>query len=145
MEKYTPKPIDVSDIKLDEALIELREAIAENAHDVWAVDRIKEGWTYGSTRDEHKMQTPCLVPYSALPDVEKMYDRNMAIHTLKLLKKLGYDIVKTHDTKLYQELLLHIREAINEYNCPKCGGTIRYRQVFCDHCGKKIELDWKQL
>ena len=145
MEKYIPRPINVSDVELDDNLLELREAIAENAHDVWAVKRLEEGWTYGETRDEHKMQTPCMVPYSELPSSEKEYDRNMAMDTLKLVKKLGYDIVKTQDTELYRELLCHIREAIREYHCPECGRIVRYRQVFCDHCGEKIELNWKEL
>lgn len=145
MEKYTPNPINVSEVELDDSLIKLREAIAENAHDVWAAERIKEGWTYGDIRDESKMQTPCLVPYSSLPDAEKEYDRKMAINTLKLIKKMGYDIVKIHDTELYRELLLHIREAINEYRCPECGGVVFYRQVFCDHCGGKLSINWKDV
>ena len=94
MEKYIPRPIDVSDVELNGDLIELREAIAENAHDVWAVKRIEEGWIYGDTRDEYKKETPCMVSYSQLPESEKMFDREMAMNTLKLLKKLGYDIVK---------------------------------------------------
>jgi hypothetical protein len=32
MEEYIPKPIDLSDVSLTDDLIELREAIAENAH-----------------------------------------------------------------------------------------------------------------
>jgi hypothetical protein len=145
MEKYIPRPIDVSDVELNGDLIELREAIAENAHDVWAVKRIEEGWIYGDTRNEYKKQTPCMVPYSKLTNSEKEYDRNMAMDTLKLVKKLGYDIVKILDTELYRELLNHIREAIREYRCPECGGIVRYRQVFCDHCGEKLELNWKEL
>ena len=31
---------------------------------------------------------------TALPDNEKEYDRIMAFNTIKLVKKLGYDIVK---------------------------------------------------
>ena len=41
-----------------------------------------------------KKQNPDLVPYTALPDNEKEYDRIMAFNTIKLVKKLGYDIVK---------------------------------------------------
>lgn len=94
VKEYDPKPIDLSDVQLPEALIELREAIAENAHDVWAVERKAQGWTYGQHRDDAKKQTPCMVPYSQLPDSEKQFDRDMAMNTLKLLCKLGYDIVK---------------------------------------------------
>jgi len=34
------------------------------------------------------------MPYTALPDSEKLYDRLMASGTIKLVKKLGFDIVK---------------------------------------------------
>ena len=72
--------------------MELREAIAENAHDVWALARIREGWTYGAERDDQKKQHPDLVPYSALSDGEKEYDRIMAMNTIKLVMKLGFGI-----------------------------------------------------
>jgi hypothetical protein len=91
---YVPHPIDLSDIELDDTLVELREAIAENAHEVWAENRQREGWTYGPRRDDKQKQTPDMVPYSDLTEGEKEYDREMAIKTIKLLKKLGYDIVK---------------------------------------------------
>ena len=94
MKTYIPKPIDLSDVELSEDLNELREAIAENAHDVWAVERQVQGWSYGPQRDDAKKQTPCMVAYSQLPDSEKRFDREMAMNTLKLVHKLGYDIVK---------------------------------------------------
>lgn len=91
---YTPKPIDVSDVVLGAEFDDLREAIAENAHEVWAMERQAQGWTYGPQRDDVQKQTPCMVPYSQLPDSEKTFDRDMAMNTIKLLKKLGYDLVK---------------------------------------------------
>ena len=94
MKTYVPKPIDLSDVELTEDLNELREAIAENAHEVWAENRQAEGWSYGPQRDDKLKQTPDMVPYSQLPESEKEYDREMAIKTIKLLYKLGYDIVK---------------------------------------------------
>ena len=94
VDEYEPHPINVDQIPLDGDLEELQEAIAENAHDVWAEARINEGWSYGKERDDVKKQNPDLVPYTALPDNEKEYDRIMAFNTIKLVKKLGYDIVK---------------------------------------------------
>ena len=41
-----------------------------------------------------KKRTPLLVPYEALPESEKMYDRNTALETLKLIVKLGYGITR---------------------------------------------------
>ena len=91
---YNPKPIDTSNIKLSDDLIELRELIASNVHDVWALGRIKEGWKYGGEKSLEKKQTPLLVPYEELPESEKEYDRNTAYETLKLIIKLGYKIEK---------------------------------------------------
>lgn len=92
--EYVPHPIDVDNIPLDGELEELQEAIAENAHDVWAEARIKDGWKYGKERDDRRKLHPDLIPYTALPDSEKEYDRIMAFKTIKLVKKLGFDIVK---------------------------------------------------
>ena len=94
VEEYVPHPIDVDNVPLDGDLEELQEAIAENAHDVWADARIKEGWSYGKERNDTNLKHPDLVPYTALPDSEKKYDRTMAFNTIKLVKKLGFDIVK---------------------------------------------------
>lgn len=91
---YTPHPIDLGDIELTPQLEQLREAIAENAHEVWAAGRIKDGWTYGPERDDKLKKHPDLIPYSELPDGEKQYDRETAMNTIKLVIKLGYDLVK---------------------------------------------------
>ncbi len=91
---YTPKLLDLMHITLPDFMDELCEAIAENAHDTWAWERQSEGWTYGPKRDDEKLQTPDMVPYSELPDSERQYDRVMAFDTLRLLLALGYKIVK---------------------------------------------------
>ena len=94
VDEYEPHPINVDTIPLDGDLEELQEAIAENAHDVWAEARIKDGWTYGKERNDAQKHNPDLVPYTALSEGEKEYDRIMAFKTIKLVKKLGYDIIK---------------------------------------------------
>ena len=94
VDEYEPHPVKLENIMIDEDLEELQEAIAENAHEVWAEARIKEGWTYGRERDDIKKTHPDLIPYSALPDSEKEYDRLMALETIRLVKKLGFDIVR---------------------------------------------------
>ena len=97
VEEYVPHPIDVDSVPLDGDLEELQEAIAENAHDIWAEARIREGWSYGKERDDKNKKHPDLIPYTALPDSEKEYDRIMAFNTIKLVKKLGFYIVKRND------------------------------------------------
>ena len=91
---YKPNPIDTKDIVLSDKLVELTEKIAENVHENWALARINEGWIYGEKRDDVKKTTPCLVPYSRLPESEKEYDRKTAVETLKLVVALGYRIEK---------------------------------------------------
>lgn len=92
---YKPEPVDTSSVILDETLLDLTEKIAENVHDIWAVGRINDGWTYGEMRNDLKKETPCLVPYDELSESEKEYDRNTALETIKLIIKLGYEIRKT--------------------------------------------------
>lgn len=91
---YEPQPIKTDDIILSEDILELADILARNTHEVWAKGRINEGWTYGEKRDDNLKQTPCLVPYEQLSDVEKSYDFNTSIETLKLIVKLGYKITK---------------------------------------------------
>jgi hypothetical protein len=89
---YTPHPIDTSDIVLSSELLELTEKIAANVHDIWAVGRIADGWQYGEQRDDVRKLHPCLVPYEELLESEKEYDRNTALETLKVIRKLGFKI-----------------------------------------------------
>jgi len=95
MEKYyQPQPMDTSDIQLPEELNVLIDQMAKNVHDVWAQSRMQQGWTYGEERNDALKQHPCLVPYEELPDVEKAYDRDTTLGTLKLIVKLGFKISK---------------------------------------------------
>ena len=89
---YEPQPIDTSSVSLTPEVLDLRELLAENAHDHWALQRMADGWTYGPQRDDDQKRHPCLVPYEELPESEKEYDRNAAIETLKAILALGYRI-----------------------------------------------------
>lgn len=89
---YIPQPADTSHILLPKELDSLVEEMAKNVHEVWAKSRMEQGWRYGTERNDKLKQHPCLVPYEELPDVEKAYDRDTAISTLKLICKLGYKI-----------------------------------------------------
>lgn len=89
---YVPSPIDTAKVALSPELVELTERLAENAHDLWAIQRLQDGWTYGPRRDDQLKKHPCLVPYRDLPDTEKVYDRAAALGTLKAILALGYKI-----------------------------------------------------
>lgn len=91
---YIPHPVGTSNIQLPEELIELAESISKNVHEVWSKNRMDEGWTYGPVRNDEKKETPCLVPYEELPEIEKAYDRDTAFNTLKYIVSLGFKIIK---------------------------------------------------
>lgn len=147
MKEYKPTPIDLSDVVLADDLTDLREAIAENAHDIWAEARIKEGWTYGEKRNDEDKKTPCLKPYNELPESEKEYDREMAMQTIKLMYKLGYDLVKREETELYKDLIKKIRKANINFFCPQCmskgiSTPVAEHDLFCSKCGHQLGIDW---
>lgn len=56
----------------------------------------KPGWTkaglMAKKRDDIHKKHPCLVSYDELPEEEKEYDRNTAMNTIKMVKKLGFRI-----------------------------------------------------
>ena len=76
---YVPQPMDTSDIQLPEELNGLIEQMSKNVHEVWAKNRMEQGWVYGEERNDE-------------PEVEKAYDRDTALSTLKLIVKLGFKI-----------------------------------------------------
>lgn len=92
--KYVPQPVDTTKVQLPEELMVLVEEMAKNVHEVWAQTRMEQGWTYGEVRNDELKQHPCLVEYEELPEEERIYDRNTAIGTLKLIRQLGFNITK---------------------------------------------------
>jgi RyR domain-containing protein len=89
---YRPEPIDTSRVEVSSDILELTERLARHAHDLWAQERMAEGWRYGRRRDDAHKKHPCLVPYERLPESEKDYDRRMALGTLRAILALGYRI-----------------------------------------------------
>ena len=97
MNTYVPQPLNTSTVKLPQSLNALLEKLAENTHEVWAAQRIKDGWIYGPKRDDASKTNPCLVPYDQLPESEKEYDRKTAGEALKAVILLGYEIQLRED------------------------------------------------
>lgn len=86
---YEPHPLDTSKIDLPAELTPLVETLAEHVHEVWAKQRIDDGWTLGSERNDELKTHPCLVPYDELPESEKEYDRKTALEAIKVLLLRG--------------------------------------------------------
>jgi hypothetical protein len=90
---WAPSPIDTEGVRLPQSLQDLTERLAENTHDVWARQRLAEGWRYGPQRDDAKKTHPSLVSYKDLPESEKEYDRRTSQETLRAILKMRYRIV----------------------------------------------------
>jgi class 3 adenylate cyclase/tetratricopeptide (TPR) repeat protein len=90
---YDPYSVDdTSALKLTPEILALTERLARNGHDLWARQRLSEGWSYGPERNDRKKEHPGLVPYEELSDSEKEYDRRTALESIKMLLALGYTI-----------------------------------------------------
>ncbi|VXD00160.1 Putative adenylate/guanylate cyclase [Pseudomonas sp. 9AZ] len=115
--QYKPTPIDTSAISLDSTLQPLLEKLAENTHEIWAKQRMDEGWHYGPERNDRLCQHSCLVPYSDLPESEKNYDRATSQETLRLIIKLGYTLLppSRHTlTDLHQQQLNQLASTLQQ-------------------------------
>ena len=91
---YYPSPIDTSKINVPKEINALIEHLAKNNHEIWAQQRIKEGWIYGPKRNDEGKQHPDLIPYDELTESEKDYDRNSARETIKVIISLGFNLQK---------------------------------------------------
>lgn len=92
MNTYTPSPIDTSNVQLTADHAELISLLTKNAHEIWAQKRIADGWRYGPARDDSLKTHPCLVPFEALPETEKEYDRVMVDAVVRAAVSLGFTI-----------------------------------------------------
>jgi ryanodine receptor 2 len=89
---YRPAPLATSQVDLPPDVLALTEQLARHAHEVWARQRLLDGWTWGPSRDDLRKQHPCLIPYEELPESERQYDRNAALETVRAILALGYRI-----------------------------------------------------
>ncbi|KAF4082236.1 hypothetical protein AMELA_G00149190 [Ameiurus melas] len=87
---FTPNPVDTVQIVLPPHLERIREKLAENSHELWAVTRIEQGWTYGPFRDDNKKLHPCLLDFQSLPEPERNYNMAMSGETLNYTQSNGY-------------------------------------------------------
>ena len=47
----------------------------EQSHQSWLDQKSADGWKYGPVKDEVKREHPCFVPYSELPEEQRMKDK----------------------------------------------------------------------
>ncbi|XP_069162577.1 ryanodine receptor-like [Procambarus clarkii] len=86
-DKETIKELKVS---LTSKLEELVDQLAENTHNIWARERILQGWTYGLNEDPVMHRSPHLVSYGNVDDAIKKANRDTASETIRTLLVYGY-------------------------------------------------------
>uniref|UniRef100_G1KC19 Ryanodine receptor 2 n=1 Tax=Anolis carolinensis TaxID=28377 RepID=G1KC19_ANOCA len=89
---YKPAPMDLSCIKLTPSQESMVDKLAENAHNVWARDRIRQGWTYGIQQDVKNRRNPRLVPYTLLDDRTKKSNKDSLREAVRTLIGYGYNL-----------------------------------------------------
>ncbi len=89
---YEPAPIETANISLPSNVRELIETLARNLHDVRSKDWLDSKAQQASERAEENLEPAWLVPFEALPEVEKESYRRSASETLKAAFALGYRV-----------------------------------------------------
>jgi len=70
------------------------EIMAELEHGRWNVERLLDGWEWGPIKDVAKKLSPYIIPWSALPEEMKEFDRDAVRHIPHLLAEVGMEIVR---------------------------------------------------
>lgn len=80
---FVPNPVDTSTVTLPSSVDTIKDKLAENIHEMWALNKIEAGWCWGERRDDLHRIHPCLTHFEKLPSAEKRYDCQLAVQTLK--------------------------------------------------------------
>ena len=70
------------------------ECMAEMEHGRWNVERLRDGWRFGSPRNSDKRIHDCLLPWSALPEKIRDYDRQSVRCFPEILAQAGFEIYR---------------------------------------------------
>lgn len=89
---YKPAPLDLSHVRLTPAQTTLVDRLAENGHNVWARDRVAQGWSYSAVQDIPARRNPRLVPYRLLDEATKRSNRDSLCQAVRTLLGYGYNI-----------------------------------------------------
>jgi len=63
-----------SAIKGVEAVLAGKVRDPRDQHEIWMMDKLESGWTYGKEKNPESKTHPCLVPYSRLPTEQRLKD-----------------------------------------------------------------------
>ena len=73
----------ISQIQLPSFVENIKDKLAENIHEMWAMGKIESGWSFGERRDDTQGHHPCLTQFQNLPVAEKRYNVQLALQTLR--------------------------------------------------------------
>lgn len=114
--KWEDAPENIKKSAVDGVLYHLNhpDAKPEDSHNNWLQFKIKDGWTYGETKDIKKKTHPALVPYDKLPVETKAKDyifKSIVDHVKMLglnfdrkFQKMREELLKDTDQLLIKEL-----------------------------------------
>ncbi|XP_030881032.1 ryanodine receptor 3 [Leptonychotes weddellii] len=87
---FIPYPIDTSQVVLPPHLEKIRDRLAENIHELWGMNKIELGWTFG--KDLKNKRNPRLVPYVLLDERTKKSNRDSLREAVRTFVGYGYNI-----------------------------------------------------
>ncbi|WAR19518.1 RYR-like protein [Mya arenaria] len=64
---FVPQPVDTSNVQLPVYVESVRDKLAENLHEVWAMNKIDQGWSWGEIRDDPRKKNPSITSFEKLP------------------------------------------------------------------------------
>ena len=90
---FVPVPADTSTFTLPAAVDQLREKLAENYHELWAMHKIEQGWQFGEVRDDQQRRHPNLISFTQFSDKERQFDLTAAAQNLRTILAFGYNLI----------------------------------------------------
>jgi hypothetical protein len=61
----------------------------EQSHESWYAEKEADGWSYGEVKDPAKKEHPCMVPYDALPALQRYKDHLFLAIVRALATEIG--------------------------------------------------------
>ena len=75
------------------------EVLAEIEHLMWMEEKFRDGWQFGTPRDDDRRIHHSLVPYADLSESDKQKDRNQVRKYLEFVDMAGYKIASRVESK----------------------------------------------
>jgi ppGpp synthetase/RelA/SpoT-type nucleotidyltranferase len=85
--KVDGPPVILNDFTEEEV-----DRMAELEHGRWNIERLRDGWRFGKTRDDARKMHDCLVSWEALPAGIRRYDRDAVLAFPEILAKAGLEV-----------------------------------------------------